>query len=152
MSSVCLSETRGFWLFCNLPIVCLSCLYGVWLCDCPFVCVPSKRASLCFDWTAQEASHGAGGGGGVRKCVAEILAEFYKGLSHWFQPTPAESDRGSINILFITLFPYTLSRIYGGYLLYKVSFNLFAIFRSLSPWHTHIYTRASLWVRAWKST
>lgn len=125
-----------FWPICHLSVA------WVWIHACLKVVVLSvPNEGLCcllsISWGRNE------------EYFAEISTECYKGLDFWLTDldwprkqavTPTHCKR--------TTSPF---RTYCGYLLCKVTFDLFAVFSRFYPQYTYKHTCIALWVRGTKN-
>lgn len=111
-------------LECCLVTLSVPSSMCVYLCLSVSVCMgvslDNKGICFLFYWKAQKVSYGDK----MLNILHKFLIEF-----DWVQLTPNDSDNNStINI--VKHYPYVVFNIYGRYLFYKISFNLYMLFSS----------------------
>lgn len=109
-----------FWLIPSLSDMCLA-MPACSLTALPCVHIPHK--GLCFCFVEQ---HRKPHKGKKRDSLWKSLTKFYKRLNYWVQLTQVTNS--TANIPFIKQYLQIVSSIYSWYLLYKVTFDLFAVY------------------------
>lgn len=141
-SSLPVSSICRLWLLAYLcmSIVC-TCAYlnaDDWLSP----CLPLAKGSALYLSTNTESM----AWGEDEGCFPEVFNRALQGKKsfRWRHRTLKHSDKQTVlQTDDIKRYPYVVSSIYGGYLLYKIGSNLLAAFSNWAPQYT--YTHA-LWV------